>query len=428
MIFSRHRSSYALVAAAVFVLTMGLSSATAAGPGSLPLDADYDAAIAEAESKKAELEQQEDELDHLLEGTAMEIVEANSRLRDLNGRLPEAQLELELAEDRLLHALLQLEIAERKLDAAEQEDRRISAQIAIDERRMAELSQIVSELARSSYRGEDSDSTLRLIFGAANTDEFVSEFTLQHTATRTQGRALAEMEQIAAMNRNRADRQDAVREYAEQLRAIAAKLVDESERARTIAESRKAEIEELLVEQVEIKAFLEGERDAFLAELKRVEREQLETEFELAILARKQLDAGLSYGDGIFTPPVSTVYVTSPYGYRIHPIYGARIFHSGVDMRARCGVPIYAVTHGQVEWAKPSGGHGNQVMLSHGVIDGKVYMSSYNHLTRFNVSNGDLVFRGDVIGFAGTTGSSTACHLHLEILINGKITNPMNII
>jgi len=428
MIFSRRRSPYAIGVAAIFVLTMGLSSATAAGPGSFPFEPDYDAAIAEAESKKAALEQEEEELDQLLEGTAAEIVEANARLRDLNDRLPEAQLELGLAEERLLRAQLQLEIAERKLDAAEQEDRRISVQIAIDERRMEELSQFVSELARSSYRGENSDSTLRLIFGAASTDDFVSEFTLQHTAIRTQGNALAEMEQLAAMNRNRAARQDAVREYAEELRTIAAKLVDESERARILAESRKVEIEELLVEQVEIKAFLEGQRATFLAELKKVEREQLEAEFELAILARKQLDAGLAYGDGVFAPPVSRVYVTSSYGYRIHPIYGVRIFHSGVDLRARCGVPIYAATHGQVEWAESKGGYGNQVMLSHGVIDGKVYMSSYNHMSRFNVSKGDLVFRGDIIGYSGTTGSSTACHLHFEILINGKTTDPMRII
>lgn len=94
-------------------------------------------------------------------------------------------------------------------------------------------------------------------------------------------------------------------------------------------------------------------------------------------------------------------------------------------MRAYCGTPIYAARSGKVQWAKYYGGFGNQVLINHGSYKGKSLMSSYNHLSSFSVRSGQSVKAGQLLGYSGTTGTSTACHLHFEVYVNGSTVNPM---
>jgi murein DD-endopeptidase MepM/ murein hydrolase activator NlpD len=79
-----------------------------------------------------------------------------------------------------------------------------------------------------------------------------------------------------------------------------------------------------------------------------------------------------------------------------------------------------------VEWATYRGGYGNQVLVDHGTVQGNHLMTSYSHLSRFALSSGARVSQGQVIGYSGTTGYSTACHLHFMVYANGSRTNPMN--
>ncbi|NTV39318.1 MAG: M23 family metallopeptidase, partial [Demequinaceae bacterium] len=131
---------------------------------------------------------------------------------------------------------------------------------------------------------------------------------------------------------------------------------------------------------------------------------------------------------GFLSPPTAVPYITSSYGMRFHPIYHVWRLHAGTDFRAYCGTPIMATADGKVEWAKYVAGLGNQVMLYHGVVSGKVLYTSYNHLAKFNVSAGQTVKRGDVVGYEGTTGTSTACHLHFEVYVNGQTVDPMTLV
>jgi len=118
------------------------------------------------------------------------------------------------------------------------------------------------------------------------------------------------------------------------------------------------------------------------------------------------------------------MYVTSEYGNRLHPVLGYWRLHAGIDLRDRCGEPVYAGRSGTVQWARYRGGYGNQVMVDHGWVDGSSLMSSYNHLSSFAVGAGAQVRAGQVIGYAGNTGTSAACHLHFEVYINGSTVNP----
>lgn len=113
-------------------------------------------------------------------------------------------------------------------------------------------------------------------------------------------------------------------------------------------------------------------------------------------------------------------YVTSPYGMRVHPVTGVYKLHDGTDFRAYCGTPIRAAEAGRVEWAYYRGAYGNQVAVS------GAYITTYSHLSRIAVSDGEQVSQGEVIGYSGTTGSSTACHLHFMLYRHGVLKNPMN--
>jgi murein DD-endopeptidase MepM/ murein hydrolase activator NlpD len=117
-------------------------------------------------------------------------------------------------------------------------------------------------------------------------------------------------------------------------------------------------------------------------------------------------------------------WLSGAFGGRADPFTGERGFHSGLDISLEKGSPIYATADATVEFASYSGAYGNLVVLQHGFG----LSTRYGHLSKFNVKSGDKVKRGDVIGFAGSTGRSTASHLHYEILVNGQLLNPLRIL
>jgi len=111
----------------------------------------------------------------------------------------------------------------------------------------------------------------------------------------------------------------------------------------------------------------------------------------------------------------------SGFGYRIHPIYKISKFHSGMDFTAPTGTEVYATGNGVIRTVKSARRElGNHIIIDHGFG----YQTVYAHLDRFNVRVGQKVKRGDVIGFVGSTGLSTAPHLHYEVLANGKHVDP----
>ncbi len=129
-------------------------------------------------------------------------------------------------------------------------------------------------------------------------------------------------------------------------------------------------------------------------------------------------------GTSGFVNPLSSITVTCAYGWRIHPIWGYESFHTGVDLAANTGAPIYAIASGTVTTATYTDAYGYCVEISHG----NGYGSFYAHMTNYIVSSGDFVSQGQVIGYVGSTGWATGPHLHFEIRVNGSAVNPMEYI
>lgn len=256
------------------------------------------------------------------------------------------------------------------------------------------------------------------------------------------------VQEIAAADKRRLEELDA-----------AAKEVTE---AKSALETEKEALEEVKAELAVTQEQLGEKRtqaDALLAELvaKGMEYEDLmaQSEDEQAELAREIANKKDEYdkakyqewlatsvppttrptapsdNSGSSTPvsggwkvPISYTAMTSAYGWRIHPIYGTRKFHYGVDLAAPTGTPIYATRSGTVTTASYNGSAGYYVQINHG--DG--FRSIYMHMTHYVVSAGQNVSQGQVIGYCGSTGGSTGPHLHFGISYNGSYVNPANYI
>lgn len=164
--------------------------------------------------------------------------------------------------------------------------------------------------------------------------------------------------------------------------------------------------------------------DSEIARLQKEIAEQKKAEEAARRATRVHSNISVSSGprDGQkYTWPVPGHYsISSPYGYRIHPILGYSKFHSGIDIPAPIGTPIVAAKSGTVIMAKLMSGYGNVVMVDHGET-----VTVYAHCSAVNVNVGDSVKEGDVVAFIGSTGLSTGPHLHFEVRVNGATVNPV---
>jgi murein DD-endopeptidase MepM/ murein hydrolase activator NlpD len=117
-------------------------------------------------------------------------------------------------------------------------------------------------------------------------------------------------------------------------------------------------------------------------------------------------------------------WLTGTFGGRSDPFSGEPAFHQGLDISTEKGDPVYATADGTIESASYTGDYGNLIVIKHGFG----LVTRYGHLSRFNVKPGETVKRGTVIGYVGATGRATGSHLHYEILANGRLVNPLQLL
>lgn len=143
-------------------------------------------------------------------------------------------------------------------------------------------------------------------------------------------------------------------------------------------------------------------------------------------ISRTAKDSDVKIASGFMKPIQGRI--TSPFGWRTHPIFNTKSFHSGVDIGGPNLGAIRASNSGKVIYSGWYGGYGKVVILEHGIVDGKPITTLYAHMNSIKVSNGQRVAKGDVLGYEGTTGYSTGPHCHFEVRVNGQPNNPLNYI
>jgi murein DD-endopeptidase MepM/ murein hydrolase activator NlpD len=429
-----------------------------------------------------------EELQHDLEGVSADLSNTLVDLQLTREQIPVAQGALAQAEDDLAASERHQEQVEGRLEVAEQDLSDVESEISAGEEAAQETSNALGELARSAYRGDAAPSTLALITESASAEDFIGSYSAVSTATRTQSTLLTRVAEESAENRNQRLRQDTLATRVSDLNDEAIEAVAESERLRNEHSDRVDELAGLEALQEDLVSELEGREDDLNGEIAAIGRSNTTTELQIAAIdeenrrleqerleeERRQQEAAEqerlrqeaaarqaqlereqntptpqpaqppaptptptptptpdppSQSGATFIPPVPRpLTVTSPYGPRIYPITGAWSIHPGVDLRSACGNSQVAIADGVVEATNPAaitGTSGNQVIINHGIINGRSTVSTYHHLSGFAVTPGQHVSQGQVIGFTGATGNVTGCHTHLGLFLDGQMTDPM---
>lgn len=346
------------------------------------------------EDKKAELEdiqQQMDAKDAQREQKKQEIGNAVERLVAAQNELAEAKRKLAEIEGRQ-HAL---EIKIRQNEAA----------LKAKEADYNKTRKVYEKRLRDIYENGQVNY-LDVLLGSTDFRDFASRMYLLQRVIRRDFNLIDKLEsQKEALEHQKTVLDDNKRE----LDAIHAEATAEQKIIAQKTVERQALYEQALAEKAKL--------DAEYEELQRNSQEitamiqRMEEEGRLAAQA---------HGSGQFMWPVNGE-ITSPFGWRVHPIWGTQIFHAGLDIGADYGEPVHAADSGTVVYAGWMGGYGNAVMIDHG--GGLVTL--YGHNSSITVGEGQQVSKGETIALAGSTGNSTGPHCHFEVRVHGEVTNPL---
>ncbi len=426
----RRRAVVSRALAALLVAMTVVLTGVAGAPGPAAADPLSDQRQA-AQQRQRQAAQQRAALQDALEGVSVDLAQTTLDLQAVQAQLPAAQDALAAAQAALERSQReQAQIAARLQDAQDQQAT-VVQQISDDTAKAERLRGSIGQLAREAYMGGDGPSTLGVLLGAQSTEDFVQSSQMVSTALRTQQQVLAELRSAEATDRNNQARLAAVQDIITQLKAEADAQVAAADTARQQAADAQAKIQQVIADTQVKQAAFEASKAAILDQLAAADAEAARITAELADIARQeqaranQKPSGAVNG-ALFANPTSFTpwVVNSDYGMRFHPILHIWRLHAGTDLRAYCGTEIYAARAGTVVWAQYRDGLGNSVGINHGLVSGNSLASSYNHLTRSIVSVGEHVGQGQLIGYAGNTGTSAGCHLHFEVYVNGATVNP----
>ena len=345
-------------------------------------------------TKVAEAGKRKNELKNQLSGLTNDLSALQKQISLLDSQIEAQQDEID-AQEELLGELTQM-IADKTIELEE------------SERQQAEqYAQLRSRLRYMVEHG--TASSLSILLSSDSFSDFLNRYEI--------------IRQISLRDEN----------LFEQLKAIRDKVLTEKQEL----EDTKKEAEDTKLQMEANKAELEAQMEAKRKQMDSIQLAQknvkdayaamIETEDELMAQYKKaaaEYAAQSTYVGGTFMWPLpaGNNVVTCKYGMRTHPITGKRKLHTGVDLRAATGTKVYAANKGTVTTSGYSSAWGNYIIISHG---GGI-TTLYAHMSKRSVSKDDKVKQGDIIGYSGNTGYSTAPHLHFEISKNGSTYNPLN--
>ncbi len=375
---------------------------------------------------------QADDLDSQRHRVDDQLDASRARLANLSQKSQEAVLNLQATQARLATAQQALAAARAQEQAATERKATIDADLVIAKKEeadgLARLAAIRAEqvrntdirnnMARQAYEG----SGLERIAAVLNTDKAKDLADNMYVVEKVNDNQNALLGELAAA-RAKADAEQA--KLAETRRRIAGlqleaeAAVQQAAQARALADSMRAELADLEGQQKAAAAAVAAQRTEEAARVKELQAQSDAIAARLAALAREQGGAGAPpSGNGRFALPVNGPF-TSEFGYRINPVLHTAELHSGLDIGAGCGAPVYASGEGTIVHAGVMGGYGNSIWINHG---GGI-VTTYNHMSGYAKSGGSVA-RGELIGYVGTTGLSTGCHMHWEVRVNGAPVNP----
>lgn len=386
-------------------------------------------------------------LQEALEDTSAELAAAYLALTETQALMPAARNRLALAQaDSVAAARHNAEVG-AALAVAEANAARAQEKLDRNVTTRDQTQRTLDAFAADLFQG-GSVGQLSVALGATSADDFATRLVLADTVTALTNQALNDLATAKADG-------DATRAYLDAVQAEVTALKRQAELALAAAKAAeadaaaaKASLDALVAKQIGFAAEVESRKAAEQAQLAEAEAEQQRLQtllIEQARIAREEeakrkaaADAAKragkptpaastpdrpSTGSGYLDVPVRGARISSEFGPRFHPILHYYRLHSGMDFAVACGTPVYAAAPGRVIRAGWRGGYGNSILIDHGIQRDVDLVTTYNHLTSIVTYSG-AVARGQLIGYSGTTGLSTGCHLHFETLEDGRFVNP----
>lgn len=376
----------------------------------------------------------EDEIKDIKEDAGLASVEeaklvnlvqaASSRQKELEAKVAAANQQVRRVQNDLSNArgnLTTLEARKRTLDA----------RLVETNQHLADAKSRRVQLALDAYTGRSSAlGYAASIFDAQDLGALASRRSYEHVVGESQAEAAAKEEDLRDEVTDLLEELDGVRRQMEVKRAGLggqAAQIEKQQQVRTgliqQAEAEVAEHTRLVNEATDRRAEFEADLAELEAQSNSVEATLKQRQGEAAApnsSASSSSSSSASTGGGRLGHPLPGYRLGSPFGQRVHPIYGSVRMHTGVDIGASTGTPIRAAEAGTVVSAGGMGGYGNATVIDHG--GGMATL--YAHQSKIDVSTGQTVTRGQVIGKVGCTGTCLGAHLHFEVRLGGRPVNP----
>ena len=416
----------------------------------------------ELEDKQAALEAEAARVQQSLEFVDAKIAKAAGDLVVYQGQLPAAQQALLEAQGRVASAVKEVEALAARVDLAQQNKAKITQQLESDKQKIADTKKLIGQIATQAYKSGGVPSNLTLFFGSKSGGSLTDTMDLADQAMRSQNSAMDKLSQQNATNVNSQARLQAVEAEIQDLKAKADAALAREKAARDEAAAKKEQVDKLIADTTRLNNELQAAKPGIQNQLAKVQAAQDSVAAEIVERDRKLREAweaeqrriaeaaaaaaraagqaaqpyvpqvGPPSAFGLRHPFSADVPITSGFGWRATPpgtvdFYGTGGYmHTGIDFGASCGTPVYAPAAGTVVsagWSNDGGG--NNVKISHGVVQGNSLTTIYYHNSSVVVSLGQQVSQGQLIAYSGTTGNSTGCHSHFETWLNGQAVDPM---
>ncbi|HJF50350.1 MULTISPECIES: M23 family metallopeptidase [Brachybacterium] len=405
---------------------------------------------ASAEGSKDDKIAERAEVDQQLEDLRIELNDVNDDLADTYLALAETELLIPQAQQDLEDARVALGEAQEedrkvgeRLTEAEEEERRLSGEVETGQEEVDRSDDELATVALSAYKGGGMPSPSSVYVGNSSPQDAVDRSMNYRLTMASQGTRLDSLRTDQSVTENSAERLSAVREEIKQLKIDAEDALERTRVAEEEATEAKNELDALYETQKTQRDDLEAKKTKYEGDQKSLETRSSTLDDEIEELAEQEREreerlkaqqqqkssggsapvAGSANTGGGWVYPVNAR-LNSNFGWRVHPIYGTKKLHAGVDFPVACGVPVGAAHSGRVIARTYNSGAGNKLIVSHGIMNGRLVTTSYHHLQGFAKPVGAQVSAGETVGYVGTTGSSTGCHLHFETHEDGNAVNP----
>ena len=395
----------------------------------------------DAVDAQQQAQQQQAELTASLEGVSAELGQAYLDLQSARTALSTAEAELTAAEDTLAQKQREQQTAADRLSVAQTDLDTLTDEADQSARNAQEHNDSVASMVVSAYQGDTTFTSWTYVLASDSVEDLSNRASTMEIASGMQESALAAAEAERARDANRKARQDAVTQRVAALKEEADTAERQAQEAADAAQTKRDEVAELETRAATAASDLEARKGDLEDQLRQSAADADAAAARIAEIDaanRAAYEAGQtgvssatvaadSLGSGYIGHPITgELAVTSPFGWRIHPVTGAGTGHQGVDFAAAQGTPQYASAAGTVTyWDSASCGIG--LDLNVGYVDGHSYVVTLCHLSGRNVANGQYVNRGDVIGFTGSTGYATGPHVHFQVAQDGVYIDPMTL-